>query len=167
MITAKVITSVSSKDRFDFSYRRVAGKVIRAVLKAEECPFPCEVSLRIVQSDEIHELNRDFRGIDRETDVLSFPNFDFDEPGEWPEEPDFDVLDPDTGCAALGDIVVNTDRVRSQAAEYGHSELREYAFLIAHSMLHLCGYDHETPEEAGEMEQKQEAVLTSLGICRE
>ena len=78
-----------------------------------------------------------------------------------------DYLDPDTGALQLGDIVINAFRVWEQAEEYGHSARREFAFLVAHSMLHLCGYDHMTPEEARRMEARQEAVLLELGIPRE
>ena len=75
--------------------------------------------------------------------------------------------DPETGAIMLGDIVINLDRVREQAESYGHSELREFAFLVAHSMLHLCGYDHMTPEEAAVMEEKQDQARRAIGITRE
>ena len=78
-----------------------------------------------------------------------------------------DLLDPDTGKIMFGDIVINEDRVRSQAEDYGHSIKREFAFLVAHSMLHLCGYDHMEEEEAKVMEKKQEDVLGELGITRD
>ena len=83
------------------------------------------------------------------------------------EEDAPDLFDPETGRLVLGDIVINAGRVKSQAAEYGHSELREFAFLIAHSTLHLCGYDHMTEEEAKDMESRQTRVLNQLGITRE
>ena len=76
-------------------------------------------------------------------------------------------MDPDTGNISFGDIVINAGRVRSQATEYGHSEKREFAFLIAHSMLHLCGYDHMEEEEAAVMEGKQHKILDSMGITRD
>ena len=161
-----VITSLETEATFPFPVRRTAGKVCTAVLKSEHCPYRTEVSLTIVGSDEIQVLNRDYRGIDRPTDVLSFPAMDYSAPGEWPEE-SWDSVDPDSGRVMLGDIVINADRVFSQAQEYGHSVLREFAFLVAHSMLHLCGYDHETPQEAAVMEQKQADILASLGILRE
>lgn len=161
-----VITSMETGTAFPFPVRRTAGKVCTAVLKSEHCPYNTEVSLTIVDSDEIQELNREYRGIDRPTDVLSFPGMTFRSPGEWPDE-SWDSVDPDSGRLMLGDIVINADRVFSQAQEYGHSVLREFAFLVAHSMLHLCGYDHETLQEAAVMEKKQADILTSLGILRE
>ncbi len=78
-----------------------------------------------------------------------------------------DCFDPDSGELILGDIIISVEKVEEQAQEYGHSELREFAFLVAHSMFHLCGYDHMEANEAAVMEQKQEAVLTQLGITRE
>ena len=115
----------------------------------------------------IQEMNRQFRDIDRPTDVLSFPNLSFETPSDFSmvEEDPADCCDPETGDLVLGDIVINTKRVKSQAAEYGHSEKREFAFLVAHSTL--CGYDHMSEEEAGVMEAKQEAALQALGITRE
>jgi probable rRNA maturation factor len=83
------------------------------------------------------------------------------------EEDEADYFDPDSGELVLGDIIISADRAEEQAREYGHSLLREYAFLMAHSLFHLCGYDHMMPEEAAVMEEKQEAVLTKLGITRE
>ncbi len=83
------------------------------------------------------------------------------------ETAEADCFDPDSGELILGDIILSVDRIRSQAQEYGHSMLREFAFLTAHSMFHLCGYDHMEESEAAVMEQKQEAVLTKLGITRQ
>ncbi len=162
-------TSVRSKDSFEFSVRKVAGQVCRAVLAAEKCPYETEISLMLVGDEKIREINAQFRDMDKVTDVLSFPNLYFEEPSDFSsvEEDASDCIDPDTGRLALGDIIVNTARVKSQAAEFGHSELREYAFLIAHSMLHLCGYDHMTKDEAAVMEQRQDEILTSIGITRD
>ena len=152
-----------------FSQEETARRVAETVLADAGCPFDAEISLTVTEDEEIRALNRDFRGIDAPTDVLSFPNLSFETPGVFPEDAadSFDTADPDTGRVMLGDIVVNAARVNSQAADYGHSELREYAFLIAHSMYHLIGYDHMTPGEAAVMEEKQEAALRALGITRE
>ena len=119
--------------------------------------------------EEVHRMNLEYRGIDRTTDVLSFPAVDFPAEADFSsvKENEADYLDPETGRLQLGDIVINASRVWEQAAEYGHSVRREFAFLVAHSMLHLCGYDHMTPEEAARMEARQEAVLQKLGIPRE
>ena len=127
-----------------------------------------EAALYIVDDEEIHSLNLEHRGIDSATDVLSFPNIEY--VGRTPAavlSGDIDdAVDPETGHILIGDIVIDRDRVTAQAAEYGHSVKREFSFLVAHSMLHLLGYDHMTPEEAQIMEEKQEAVLGSLGITR-
>ena len=122
----------------------------------------------ITDDDGIHELNRETRGIDRPTDVLSYPMVDWARPADFDaiDEDDDDIFNPDSGELLLGDIVLNQDRIASQAAEYGHPERRELAFLVAHSMLHLFGYDHMVPEEAREMEAKQAAILESLNILR-
>ena len=102
-------------------------------------------------------MNLEHRGIDRATDVLSFPMLEFDHPGDFSiiDEETADVFDPESGELMLGDIVISVDKVLEQAQEYGHSPKREYAFLIAHSMLHLCGYDHMDDEERKVMEEKQ------------
>lgn len=152
-----------------FDYKEIAEKVIELALKTENCPFETEVNILLTQDDEIHEINLSERGIDSPTDVLSFPGIFFDKAGDFKikEEEMADYIDPETGLVVLGDIVVNLDRVIKQAEEYGHSELREYAFLIAHSILHLCGYDHMEDDEAKIMEEKQENILKALNITRD
>lgn len=154
---------------FDFDVAGTARQVADAVLQAEACPVNTEVSVTLTGDKEIRALNRDFRGIDKVTDVLSFPNLSFGTPSDFTmaEDAAADCMDPETGRLFLGDIVINVNRVVSQACDYGHSQKREYAFLLAHSMLHLCGYDHMTPPEARVMEDKQEAVLQGLGITRD
>ena len=149
----------------------VAQDVCRAVLTHEGCPYDVQLSLLLTDDEGIRELNRSFREKDAETDVLSFPAI------EWEEAASFDIFeddpmsemyfDPEEDALILGDIVINVMRVRSQALEYGHSELREYAFLTAHSMLHLLGYDHEDEESAAVMESKQEKILADLDITRD
>ena len=129
------------KEEFDFDIREIAELVVNAVLEHEKCPYETEISLLLTHNDEIHEMNLEHRGIDRATDVLSFPMLDFDHPGDFSiiDEETADVFDPESGELMLGDIVISVDKVLEQAQEYGHSPKREYAFLIAHSMLHLCG----------------------------
>ena len=129
---------------------------------------PDGVSFDFDAADVAQQVCLDYRGIDRTTDVLSFPAVPFDAESDFSavEENEMDYIDPDTGILQLGDIVINASRVWEQAQEYGHSPRREFAFLVAHSMLHLCGYDHMTPEESARMEAKQEAVLQGLGITR-
>lgn len=147
------------------------GRIGAEALKEERIDgsLPFETELLIVGDEEIREMNRENRGIDRVTDVLSFPNIDLSEgePEEAIRSQAADITDPETGHILLGTIVIDRNRVLSQAEEYGHSVRREFAFLIAHSLFHLLGYDHETPEEAARMEEKQERVLTNLGITRD
>ena len=145
-----------------FDPEEVAAAVINGVLDQEACPYEAEVELILTDPENIRTMNREHRNIDRETDVLSFPMVDYLET----EEGD-DCFNPDSGELMLGDIVISVARARAQAEEYGHSLRREFAFLVAHSMLHLLGYDHMTPEEAAVMEAKQEEVLQRLGITRD
>lgn len=153
---------------FSFAVENIVEKVCTAVLDAENCPYEAQVNVVITDNAGIRELNREARGIDRETDVLSFPNVDFATEGvfEIDEDAEADYFDPDTGELMLGDIMISAEKVFEQAEEYGHSIEREFAFLVAHSMFHLCGYDHMEEQEAKVMEQKQEAVLHALGITR-
>lgn len=148
-------------------YEGLALKVANAALDSEGCPYEAEISLTLVDDDSIRDINKRFRQTDRATDVLSFPLVEYEKPGEFDflEERD-DCFNPESGELMLGDIIISLDRVQAQAEEYGHGATREYAFLIAHSMLHLMGYDHMEESEAEIMEKKQEAVLSSLGICR-
>lgn len=147
--------------------KELAEKVIEAALDYVECPYEAEVNLLLTMNDEIQEMNRNFREIDRATDVLSFPMIDYNEAGNFDFLEDImDAFHPETGELMLGDIVISKEKVISQAEEYGHSIEREYAFLIAHSMLHLFGYDHMEDEERIEMEQKQKEILEQLQILR-
>ncbi len=138
-------------------------KVIRTALAAEGVDFPCEVDVLLTNDAHIHELNREQRGIDRPTDVLSFPAFDL-QPGTLPEPAD---ADPGSGLVPLGDMVVSLERAAAQAKEYGHSNRRELAYLTVHSVLHLLGYDHldEGPQKA-QMRAKEEEILEKLDVIR-
>lgn len=153
---------------FSFSVEETVKKVAETVLEREQCPYEAVVNVLLTDNKGIREFNRQYRKIDRETDVLSFPNLAFEEPADfgYAEEAEADCFDPDSGELVLGDIILSVDKVEEQAVCYGHGELREFAFLIAHSMLHLCGYDHMEEAEAAVMEEKQENVLTVLGITR-
>lgn len=139
-------------------------KVIDASLLYENCDFDAEVSVTIVDNEAIREINCETRNIDAPTDVLSFPMLYFDEDGNIIDS-DFDM---DGDVLVLGDIVISAERAESQAEEFGHSFLREIAFLTVHSMLHLLGYDHvDDPEGERIMFAKQEEILDKLGIKRE
>lgn len=153
---------------FDFDYQTLANEIIQAACDAEKCPYEAEVSLTLTDNESIHEINREYRQIDRPTDVLSFPMQTYEAPADFSHAEDCaeDNFNPDTGELLLGDIVLSVDKVREQAAAYGHSEKREFAFLILHSMLHLFGYDHETEREREAMEARQRSILDDLGILR-
>lgn len=146
----------------------LARRVIGAGLEIVDCPYDTQVSLLITDDEGIREMNRQFRGIDSPTDVLSFPLQEFPAPGDFSQinEEGSDEFDPDSGELLLGDIVINADRVISQAEEYGHSRKREYAFLIAHSILHLTGYDHMDEEEREQMEEMQRRIMKAVQIPR-
>lgn len=154
--------------QFPFPFQEAAEKVIRGVLEFEECPYETEVNVLITDREGIREYNRQYRNIDKETDVLSFPNVDYEAPGNFSivEENEIAYANPDTGEIYLGDIILCKERIFSQAEEYGHSVLREFSFLIAHSMLHLLGYDHMEQTEEKIMLEKQEKILEKLGITR-
>lgn len=156
-------------ESFPFDTEETVRAVCTAVLEAEDCPYETQVNVVLTDNAGIREMNRTSRGIDRETDVLSFPNVDFQTSGVFDidEDREADYFDPDTGELMLGDILLSVDRVREQAENYGHSLRREFAFLVAHSMLHLCGYDHMESAEAEVMEKKQEEILSGLGITRD
>ena len=152
----------------DFDLLEVANSVADTVLKGEECPKGCEVELLITDEDTVKDINSQYRNIDKTTDVLSFPNVDWDSPADYNSASFKDeyLLSPENGLLMLGQIVLNDSRIISQANDYGHSVKREYAFLIAHSMLHLLGYDHMEDDEREVMEEKQREYLLKLGIER-
>lgn len=155
--------------QFGFPLQEVTNLVCEEVLRTEKCPYEATVNLLIIDNDEMQKLNAEYRKVNAPTDVLSFPNLDFDTPGDFSvaEERQMDCFDPDSGELMLGDIIISAEKVREQADEYNHSVKREFAFLIAHSMFHLCGYDHMTEEDAKVMEKKQQEVLENLQITRE
>lgn len=153
--------------KLELDYEEIAETVVEGVLDYENCPYEAEVNLLLTMNKEIQEMNAEFRQIDRATDVLSFPMIDFEKTGEFDFlEEDDSYFNCDTGELMLGDIVISKENVVAQAKEYGHTIKREYAFLIAHSMLHLLGYDHMEEQERLEMEKKQKEILEQLGITR-
>lgn len=153
---------------FPFAVQDIVDRIMDEVTQMEGCPYETTVNLLITDNAGIREYNKNYRGLDRETDVLSFPNLSFEREGDFSqaEAEEADCFDPDSGELILGDIILSAERVLAQAQEYGHSVLREFAFLTAHSMFHLCGYDHMEEQDAAVMEQKQEEVLTRMGITR-
>lgn len=150
-----------------FSVDEVVERVMETVLEDVDCPYEVQINLLLTDDVGIRHYNKEFRSMDKPTDVLSFPAIPFVKAGDFSIVEECSVyFEPESGELLLGDIAISVDRVRIQAAEYGHSLKREFAFLFAHSMFHLCGYDHMTGEEAKYMEEKQEAVLAKLGINR-
>ncbi len=140
--------------------RAFIRKVIRTALAAEGVTFPCEIDVLLTHDAGIHQINLDMRQVDRATDVLSFPEFDLT-PGQLPGEED---ADPGTGLVPLGDMVISMEHVAAQAKEYGHSNRRELAYLVVHSVLHLLGYDHlDEGEEKAKMRAREKAIMKELG----
>lgn len=156
-----------AEDRLEFDYEDIITKVINEAMDYEECPYESEVNVVITDNEGIHQVNKEFRNMDKPTDVLSFPMVDYEVPGQFDQLEDYDdYFHPESGELLLGDIMISVDKVREQAAAYGHSLERELAFLVAHSMLHLFGYDHMEDEERKVMESKQEEILHRLRIER-
>lgn len=143
-------------------------RCLKTVLAMEGCPYEAQVEVVITDNAAIREANRTFRGIDAPTDVLSFPMIAYQKPADFSglEEQAEEYFDPDSGELLLGDVMLSADKVKEQAEAYGHSLKREFAFLIVHSLLHLCGYDHMEEEERRQMEARQEAVMERLEILR-
>ena len=152
------ITNDQDKLPFPMGYRTLIRRAVKTALKSEDFDRPAEVSVTIVDNEAIHAINLEHRGIDRPTDVLSFP---------LGEDGVYDI-NPASGAKMLGDIVISVEHAKAQAEEYGHTFQREMAFLTVHSMLHLLGYDHVNGGiEAETMREKEEAVLLQMGLTRE
>lgn len=153
----------------EFDWKQLFETVALEVLKEENCPYEAQVNLTLTDDAGIRKINRMCRQIDSATDVLSFPNIEFALPSDFTpvEMQETLYFDPDSGELLLGDIILSLERVILQAREYGHSVKREFAFLIAHSMLHLCGYDHMTKEDEKKMIEKQRQILGTLQIVRD
>ncbi len=144
--------------------RNLVRSAVKASLDYMDFPSKSEISVMFVDNEKIRELNAEHRGIDRATDVLSFPMFEYDEEGEIIEE--YLDFSPE-GEMLLGDIVISLERAFEQAQEYGHSFEREIGFLTVHSMLHLFGYDHMCPEDEEEMFGYQTDILNSINLTRD
>ena len=162
-----ILTDFETEKTLDIDYEKTALAVAEKALELENCPYEAQISLILTDDEGIRQVNSEFRDIDRATDVLSFPMIPFESPAVYDIlEEDESFFDMDTGELLLGDIMISVDHVYAQAEEYGHSVTREFAFLVAHSIMHLLGYDHMEKEEAAVMEAHQEAVLSALGIVR-
>lgn len=153
---------------FDFEIEPLVQSIVEEVLDMENCPYEAQINVLVTDNEGIRKINREFRSLDAPTDVLSFPAIPFEAESDFSivEEAESDYFEPETGELILGDIMISAEKVKEQALKYNHSERREFGFLVAHSMLHLCGYDHMEPEEAERMEEKQRKVLDKLAITR-
>lgn len=142
--------------------RRLIQRAISAALREEKVPDDCEVSVLLTDNEGIHELNRDYRGVDRPTDVLSFPASELS-PGEF--DADLCERDPETGRVFLGDMAISLEKCEAQAEEFGHSFERELMYLTVHSTLHLLGYDHvDEAEMKRQMRGREDVIMSRLGI---
>lgn len=157
-----------AEKKLDLDHEAIIREIVEEALDYEGCPYEAEVNVILVDNREIQVLNREHRGIDKPTDVLSFPMLEYGEPSDFSgvEEDFCDCFNPETGELMLGDIILSVDKIEEQAEAYGHSQKRELAFLVAHSMLHLCGYDHMEDGERLEMERRQEEILRRRGYER-
>ena len=140
-----------------YKLKMLVRRAVETTLDYEQYENPIEVSVTFTDNEGIRELNRKFRNIDRPTDVLSFPLFDYTGESEEPPVDEFVVM--------LGDIVISLEQAKKQAEEFGHSFEREAAFLTVHSMLHLLGYDHEAGgDEEADMRRRQREILDRMGL---
>jgi probable rRNA maturation factor len=146
-------------DRVDLSLLRSA---LEAALLGRMGDGPVSVGLTVTHDEGMRRINREHRGLDAPTDVLSFPLLEFDAP----EQPAATFPLPPGEALPVGDIVISFERAVQQAADYGHSLAREMAFLAVHGAMHLLGYDHESPGDEARMRQEEEAVLRQLGLER-
>lgn len=148
---------------WDFDYMKLYESAVDTTLDEEGCPYEVSVSLIITDDEQIRVINKENRDIDAATDVLSFPMIEYSTPSDFSLlEESGENFDPESGELLLGDIVLSAQRVEAQAKEYGHDIQREYAFLIVHSMLHLCGYDHMDDGDRRLMEERQKIIMNKL-----
>ncbi len=152
----------------DCKMEELMKKAVSQVLSYEQFSQKAEIDIMMTDNEGIRQLNREYRSIDRATDVLSFPMLDFDEGYQYDGNVEIGVEDinPESGEVILGDIVISLEKAKEQAEEYGHSLDREVAFLVVHSMLHLLGYDHEQESDRVIMRGKEEDILREMGLAR-
>ncbi len=165
-MTVEMIDEVETT--FDFDMEEVANAVAKGVLEYEKFPKEAYVCVTLVSEEDIQSINREQRDMDAVTDVLSFPMIPWTSPSDFEKLGEFeDICDPDSGEVILGDVVLCYQRIIDQAKEFGHSEKREFAFLICHSMLHLLGYDHMENSDRILMEEHQDQIMNYINITRE
>ena len=139
---------------------KLIKEVVSRVLEEEKVLPEVDVYITLTNNEEIHKINKEYRDVDRPTDVLSFPMYERDEIADLKNDTDDEIE------KILGDIIVSVEKVREQAEEYGHSFERELAYLVTHGMLHLLGYDHMIEEEKAVMRKREEEILETLNITR-
>lgn len=139
---------------------KLIKEVVSRVLKEEKVLPEVDVYITLTNNEEIHKINKEYRDVDRPTDVLSFPMYERDEIAGLKNDTNDEIE------KILGDIIVSIEKVREQAEEYGHSFERELAYLVTHGMLHLLGYDHMIEEEKAVMRKREEEILETLNITR-
>jgi probable rRNA maturation factor len=142
---------------------------VKLTLEEELMNIPEEVSVILVDNNEIRELNKEFRNIDRATDVLSFPMLEYSDNEVYKDiylDYTFDPIDLDEGRLVLGDIVISLEKALEQSDEYGHSFMREVCYLTTHSTLHLLGYDHMEEEQKIRMRSREEYILNKMDLSR-
>lgn len=162
MIKHKIYVKRQRQGLGERNVTAICRRAVKAVLQYEGVEVTCEVSVLITDDKGIQEINREFRDIDKPTDVLSFPNYKV-KAGEYEAMPEYIEGD---GYVHLGDIALSSDRADAQAEEYGHHVGRELAYLTVHATLHLLGYDHENEKDKRKMRQREEAILKGLGLER-
>lgn len=154
--------------KLNFDYKNIIRSVVLEALDYIKCPYESEINITITDNEKIREINQEYRNIDKATDVLSFPMIEYNESGNFDflKELTYDYFEPESGELIMGDIIISVEKVIEQAEKFNHSQERELAFLTAHSMFHLFGFDHENDYEMNEMERMQEDVLNKLKIER-
>ncbi len=157
------IENLQSKLEISAKHILLIEQCMEKILENEKLDIPVELNILIVDNDEIRNINREHRNVDSATDVLSFPMVEMHEGEILSMAGDFDL---DENSLILGDIIISAEKAREQAEQYGHSFEREIGFLSTHGLLHILGYDHETPEQEQKMRDKQETVLKAMGLCR-
>ena len=169
MIQAKITITRTRRGLGFPDTQRYVKRAAAAALRAEGVTVPCELDVTLTDDAVIHTINREQRGKDAATDVLSFPtvNYPAGKTAGACEALLREEFDPDTDACAIGDIVISMDHVRAQAAEYGHSGRRECGYLLTHGLFHLMGYDHMTEAEKPVMRAMEEKALASIGLTRE
>jgi len=157
-----------AEKKLDLAWEEIIRDIVMGALDYEKCPYEAEVNVVLTDNPGIQQVNLEYRDMDAPTDVLSFPMIEYEKPADFGrvEELFADCFNPESGELLLGDIMISVDKVEEQAEKYGHSMERELAFLTAHSMLHLFGYDHMAEEERLVMEKKQGEILEDRGYTR-